>query len=138
MRNSVSSSTSWLMWAYTFNLNYFIPLITVVFLPCCVNVNNLKERWIRIVSFIPFVALLLLSLLLEFTCSTKSWFYSEPAWTKQSLAIKWSSECSGLPRRISALFVTVHLLSVMISCHQVSTLQRRDMEDLSLIHRLKM
>ena len=66
----------WLMWAYTFGS--FIPLIIFIFLPCSVNIVNLREKWIKVVSFAPFIALLLLSLLLAFTCYNHSWFYSEP------------------------------------------------------------
>ena len=66
----------WLMWAYTFGS--FIPLIILVFLPCSVNIRYIKDRWIKIISFTPFVILLLLSLLLAFTCYNHSWFYSEP------------------------------------------------------------
>ena len=60
----------WLMWAYT--------LGSFVFLPCSVNIINLRDKLIRIVSFTPFVILLLLSLFLAFTCYSHNWFYSEP------------------------------------------------------------
>ena len=72
----LSQFIHWLMWAYT--LGNFIPLITYVFLPCSYNSTHFRSEWIRITSFMPFPALLLLSLLLAFTCYNKSWFYSEP------------------------------------------------------------
>ena len=72
----LSQFIHWLMWAYT--LGSFIPLITFVFLPCSINSKYLVSEWIRITSFMPFTILLLLSLLLAFTCYNKSWFYFEP------------------------------------------------------------
>ena len=72
----LSQFIHWLLWAYT--LGSFIPLITFVFLPCYVNIDYITEKWIRTISFAPFVTFLLLSILLVFTCYTKGWFYSEP------------------------------------------------------------
>jgi peptide/histidine transporter 3/4 len=72
----LSQFIHWLMWAYT--AGSFIPLITYAFLPCSYNSTHLKLKLFSITSFMLFPALLLLSLLLAFTCYNKSWFYSEP------------------------------------------------------------
>ena len=66
----------WLMWSYT--LGSFITLMLNVFLPCYIDIKAIKEKWTSALSFTPFVSLLILTLLLAFTCYNHSWFYSEP------------------------------------------------------------
>ena len=65
----------WLMWSYY--LGRLLTLLTVVFLPCYVEVklNNIS---LKIIASGPFLCLVFITTLMVFTCYNHGWFYSEP------------------------------------------------------------
>ena len=66
----------WLMWAY--NLGSFLTLLSIVFLPCYIEVEPIKTKLLHILAGAPFISLVFITLLMAFTCYNHSWFYSEP------------------------------------------------------------
>ena len=66
----------WLMWAYNLGGIFMIGLF--VSLPCYVSVDAIKEKFIHVLGSSPFLCLVVLTLLLAFTCYNHGWFYSEP------------------------------------------------------------
>ena len=66
----------WLMWAY--NLGSVFMIMLFVSLPCYIQVKAIKEKFIHTLGSSPFISLVVLSLLLAFTCYNHGWFYSEP------------------------------------------------------------
>ena len=66
----------WLMWAY--NFGSFLTLLSIVLLPCYIEVKSVKIKLMRIIVSASFACLLCITLFMAFTCYNHSWFYSEP------------------------------------------------------------
>ena len=66
----------WLMWSYT--LGEFLTLLSIVFIPCYVEVDSIKVKLNHIIGAGSFGFLLFLTLLLTFTVYKRAWFYTEP------------------------------------------------------------
>ena len=69
----------WLMWTYT--LGNFIALMSLLLLPCYVNLNKDNPVKMKLQDSLesgPFVLLVVLTFLLVITCYNHGWFYSEP------------------------------------------------------------
>ena len=66
----------WLMWAY--NLGSLLTLLSIVLLPCYIEVKSVKIKLMRSLVSAPFICLLFITVLMAFTCYNHSWFYSEP------------------------------------------------------------
>ena len=118
----------WLMWSY--NLGSFLALLSVVFIPCYVEVEPIRIKFMRALASGPFICLVFVTLLIAFTCYNHSWFYSEPG---QNNPYKTVYKLLNFDRRTNTLtvFAVVHSPSVTISNHQELILPKRGicMED---------